>query len=237
MLELGDDQLVQLLDQLRRPARLAQAPLQHPAGDLRRGADQLALVGGGELDPAALEEVFLGAGPDRLGIEQQAVVVEDDGVGQAAAISPAPPRARSRAPRRPRRSSFSSASPSYGVGPLVTIASRPPALEGQLRQAGDRVDGERGADAEHQLGPLRRAPSARAIASAGSSSPKRTTSGLTAPPQPEQIATPSLVEELVDLLEPEASRAGRAGGGLDRAVHLDHVLASPRPGAGGRCSG
>ena len=87
VLELGDDQLVQLLDQLRRPARLAQAPLEDAAGDLGRGADQLALVGGGELDAAPLEEVLLGPGPDRLGVEQQAVVVEDDGVGRAGGIA------------------------------------------------------------------------------------------------------------------------------------------------------
>ena len=87
VLELGDDQRVQLLDQLRRAARLAQPPLQHAAGDLGRGADQLALVGGGELDAAAREEVLLGPGPDRLGVEQQAVVVEDDGVGQGGAIA------------------------------------------------------------------------------------------------------------------------------------------------------
>ena len=37
---------------------------------------------GGELEAAPLEEVLLGAGPDRLGVEQQAVVVEDDGGGQ-----------------------------------------------------------------------------------------------------------------------------------------------------------
>ena len=84
VLELGDDQRVQLLDQLRGAARLAEAPLQHPAGDLGRGADQLALVGGRELEPAALEEVLLGPRPDRLGVEQQAVVVEDDGVGKRA---------------------------------------------------------------------------------------------------------------------------------------------------------
>ena len=82
VLELGDDQLVQLLDQLRGAAGLAQAPLEHAAGDLGRGADQLALVGRGELAPAALEEVLLGPGPDRLGVEQEAVVVEDDGVGR-----------------------------------------------------------------------------------------------------------------------------------------------------------
>ena len=80
VLELGDDQRVQLLDQLRRAARLAEPPFQDAAGDLGRGPDQLALVGGGELGAAALEEVLLGPGPDRLGVEQQAVVVEDDRV-------------------------------------------------------------------------------------------------------------------------------------------------------------
>ena len=44
VLELGDDQLVQLLDQLGGAAGLAQAPLEDAAGDLGRGADQLALV-------------------------------------------------------------------------------------------------------------------------------------------------------------------------------------------------
>ncbi len=44
------------------------------------------------------------------------------------------------------------AAESYGVELLVTIASRPPLVEGELRQAGDRVDLERGADAEQQLG-------------------------------------------------------------------------------------
>ena len=81
VLELGDDQLVQLLDQLRAAAGLRQPPLEDAAGDLGRGADQLALVGGRELEPPPLEQVLLGPGPDRLGVEQQAVVVEDDGVG------------------------------------------------------------------------------------------------------------------------------------------------------------
>ena len=82
VLELGDDELVQLLDQLRRAARLAEPPLEDAAGDLGRGADQLALVGRGELEAAALEQVLLGPRPDRLGVEQEAVVVEDDGVGE-----------------------------------------------------------------------------------------------------------------------------------------------------------
>ena len=37
-----------------------------------------------------------------------------------------------------------------------------------------------------------------------------------------------VVEERVDLLDPVGGGAAGAGGGLDRAVHLDHVL-----GAGG----
>ena len=82
VLELGDDQLVQLLDQLGGAAGLAQAPLEDATGDLGRGADQLALVLGREVEATALEEVLLGAGPDRLGVEQEAVVVEDDGGGQ-----------------------------------------------------------------------------------------------------------------------------------------------------------
>ena len=82
VLELGDDQRVQLLDQLAaRPGSSRRRSSVSP-GDLGRGADQLALVLGGELDPAALEEVLLGPGPDRLGVEQQAVVVEDDRLGQ-----------------------------------------------------------------------------------------------------------------------------------------------------------
>ena len=82
VLELGDDQRVQLLDQLLGPARRLEPAFQDPRGDRRRAADQLALVGGGELEAAAGEHVGLGPGPDRLGVEQQAVVVEDDGGGQ-----------------------------------------------------------------------------------------------------------------------------------------------------------
>ena len=51
VLQLGDDQLVQLLDQLGGAARLAEAPLEDAAGDLGRGADQLALVGGVNSSP------------------------------------------------------------------------------------------------------------------------------------------------------------------------------------------
>src|SRR5680860_706332 len=82
VLQLGNHQLVQLLDQRLGPARLAEAALEHTAGDLGRGADQLALVGGREVEAAPLEEILLGPGPDRLGVEQQPVVVEDDRPGR-----------------------------------------------------------------------------------------------------------------------------------------------------------
>ena len=47
-----------------------------------------------------------------------------------------------------------SASESYGVGPCVTIASRPPARQRHARQRGHRVDLQRGAHAQHQVGLL-----------------------------------------------------------------------------------
>ncbi len=60
--------------------------------------------------PAQLEEVFLGPGPDRLGIEQEAVVVEDDRVGQAGHQPSAATSASSSSSTSPL--SFSSASES-----------------------------------------------------------------------------------------------------------------------------
>src|SRR5215218_983483 len=187
VLELGDDQRVQLLDQPRRPAGLPQPLFQHPAGDLGRGADQHPLVGRGELGPAPLEEVFLGPGPDRLGVEQEAVVVEDDRVGVAAHQPSAAISASSSASTSPP--SFTSASPSYGVSPLVTIASRPP---WPRVSRGSPATGCTASEEPTQS--IRSAPSAssvaRSIASSGSISPKRTTSGLTAPPHSAQSATP-----------------------------------------------
>ena len=68
----------------------------------------------------------------------------------------------------------------------------PPAVrQRQPGQAGHRMDLERGADAEQQVGADEQSCSARAIASAGRSSPNRTTSGFTLPAQPVQVATPS----------------------------------------------
>lgn len=57
------------------------ASFEHTARDVRGGADQFALVLGGEDDAVGLEEILLGPGPDGLGVEEQAVVVEEDRVG------------------------------------------------------------------------------------------------------------------------------------------------------------
>ena len=81
---------------------LLEPPFQDGAGDRRRGADQFALVRGGELEPAAGEQVLLGPGPDGLGVEQQAVVVEDDRCGQVGRHGPDHPNSRP-APTTPPR--------------------------------------------------------------------------------------------------------------------------------------
>ena len=77
-LQLREDELVQLRDQRRLVARLAEPARQDLASDLRRGPDELVLVGERELDAAALEQVLLAPGPDGLGVEQKPVVVEQD---------------------------------------------------------------------------------------------------------------------------------------------------------------
>ena len=244
VLELGDDQLVQLLDQLRRPARLAEALFEHPAGDLGRGADQLALVGGGELQPAALEQVLLGPRPDRLGVEQQPVVVEDDRVRGATAplagrrrpSSRAPPAPR-RAPRRPRRRASARRRRRRASAPLVTIASRPPCSSVSCGQPGDRVDHQRGADADHQLGPLGQLLGLRASALSGSISPKRTTSGLTGPPQVAQTATPSSSKSASTSVDAVGGRAAACRRRSRSSRAPRPRSASRRHGAGGRCSG
>ena len=88
VLELGDDQRVQLLDQLRGPAGLAQSPFEHARRRPRpRCRPARACAAGVNSMPAALEQVPLGPRPDGLGVEQQAVVVEDDGVGERRSIA------------------------------------------------------------------------------------------------------------------------------------------------------
>ncbi len=95
------------------------------------------------------------------------------------------------------------------VGVCALGDDRQPAarLEGQLRQAGDRVDDRARSRRRASARPVRPAPGARAIASSGSISPKSTTSGLTGPPQRRAERDPALVEELFDLLELERGRA------------------------------
>ncbi len=69
-----------LVDQCR-PAfrRLAQPIGEIASRDVEAGADHLHLVIPGERDPATREELDLGVVPQGLGIEQQAVHVEDRG--------------------------------------------------------------------------------------------------------------------------------------------------------------
>ena len=75
--QLGHHQLVELDHDLGGAAGLAEALLEDAGCGLRRCPDQLLLVLEGELEAAALEQILLAARPDRLGIEQQPVVVED----------------------------------------------------------------------------------------------------------------------------------------------------------------
>ena len=124
-----------------------------------------------------------------------------------------------------------------GRRPLGDDRDPPARAQGQLGQPGDRVDLERRADAEQQVGALARAPAPRASPRSGSSSPNRTTSGLTLPMQQAQVATPSSSNSSPTVLQRVAGAAGRAARGRDRAVDLDHPLRAGLGGAAGRCSG
>ena len=133
-------------------------------------------------------------------------------------------------------SSFSSASPSYGGRALGDDRQPAAALEGQLRQPGDRVDGERGADAEHQLGPL----------------------GELAGPRHRALGQQLAEEDDVGFDRAAAARADRDAVGVEERLDLARArrrrrsgcrtrsrssraprprCASRRRGAGGRCSG
>src|SRR4051812_33171917 len=83
--ELRVDELAQLDPQLVAPARLIEVALHRQRRLLARGAEHLALVIERELGPVARVERSLGARPRVLGVERQAVVVEDHRRGHAAA--------------------------------------------------------------------------------------------------------------------------------------------------------
>ena len=79
---------------LERPAE----PIGEVArGDLEAGADHGHLVVARELAAVACEELGLGLVPERLGIEQQAVHVEDHGPIAAGERHPLSPRREERA--------------------------------------------------------------------------------------------------------------------------------------------
>src|SRR3954447_113688 len=83
--ELGVNELAQLDAQLVAPARLAEVALHRQRRLRARRAEHLALVVERELGAVAGVERALGARPRVLGVEREAVVVEDHRRGHAAA--------------------------------------------------------------------------------------------------------------------------------------------------------
>jgi hypothetical protein len=59
-------------------ARPVEQALEDPTARLPRGPQELRLLGAAERPPVLLEERALGARPQTLGVEQEAVAVEDD---------------------------------------------------------------------------------------------------------------------------------------------------------------
>ena len=105
----------------------------------------------------------------------------------------------------------------------MTIAIRPPLVEGELRQAGDRVDLERGADAEQQVGAG--AQSLRLLhRTARQELAEQDHVGLHLARAAGAGRDAVGVEQRLDLLQRVAGGAARAARGGDRAVHLDHPL-------------
>ncbi len=117
------------------------------------------------------------------------------------------------------------ASPSNGVGPLVITAIRPPPAQGDRGQPGDRVDLERGADAEHQVRP--RGQRLRLGHRVGRQElAEKHHIGLHRTGAIRAARGAVLAEQAVHVLEGEPRPAPLAAGGTDRAVHLDHPLRS-----------
>jgi hypothetical protein len=63
-------------------ARPVEEALEDPAARLPRRAEELRLLGVAERPPVSLEERGLGTRPEALGVEQEAVAVEDDRAGR-----------------------------------------------------------------------------------------------------------------------------------------------------------
>jgi hypothetical protein len=89
-----EDELVELVAERLGLPRPVEEALEDPPARLPRRAEELRLLGAAERPPVAGEERGLGARPEALGVEQEAVAVEDDraGRGRAAAQSCCFPR-------------------------------------------------------------------------------------------------------------------------------------------------
>ena len=74
------DELEQLATQVRCAARLLQEALEDEPSALERRSEQHSLLLGAERLPVPGEERALGRGPRLLGVEQEAVEIEDDGL-------------------------------------------------------------------------------------------------------------------------------------------------------------
>jgi hypothetical protein len=80
--ELPEDELVELVPERLRLAGPVEEALEDPAARLPRRPQEFRLLGAAERPAVPLEERGLGARPQALGVEQEAVAVEDDRAGR-----------------------------------------------------------------------------------------------------------------------------------------------------------
>ena len=85
--ELVEDELVELVAQGLGLARPVEEALEDPPARLPRRAEELRLLGAAERLAVPGEERGLGARPQALGVEQEAVAVEDDRAGRGRAAA------------------------------------------------------------------------------------------------------------------------------------------------------
>jgi hypothetical protein len=85
--ELAEDELVELVPERLGLAGPAEQALEDPAARLPRRPEELRLLGAAERPLVAGEERGLGARPQALRVEQQAVAVEDDRAGRGRAAA------------------------------------------------------------------------------------------------------------------------------------------------------
>jgi hypothetical protein len=82
-----EDELVELVAERLGLARPVEQALEDPPARLPRRPQELGLLGAAERPPVAGEERGLGARPEALRVEQQAVAVEDDRAGRGRAAA------------------------------------------------------------------------------------------------------------------------------------------------------